>query len=233
MQEVHPIDVAHCIFAVSLSGGAAATLNLGQRKFHFDLGGLFESAAADMSKSGSVRSALSLAGSVADTLASQGLNQRSLAGSLSVVNWRMSVGGRSARSQRSFCGAASEFGAGQGQRGCDDVDFGFPSNTGSADTFASCESRMIRAGGSTSTHAADCVEQEDEDLQAEGHTVSLARGIADSNPQRPLGYLDRQFWRVLSINDGSELHDAVSGSGERAPAVESEQVGILKWLGWV
>lgn len=212
------------------------SLNLGQRKFQFDLGGLFASVAADMSRSGSIGGALSLAGSVAGSVASQGLNQRSLAGSLSVVNWRVSVGGRSARSQRST-GGASVFG-GANERGVydRDVDFGRPSNAGSAETFVSCRTRITRAGEGNFNDFADAdadADAEESGLQTLSNT-ELGIGVQDSNTPSPgASYLDRQFWRVLSINDGSELHDAVAGvEGVATQEAEVESVGILKWLGF-
>lgn len=213
--EVHPIDVAHCIFAVSISGGAAADFNLGQRKFQFDLGGLFASAAA--SRSGSMGGALSFGGSVA----SQGLNAQSHAGSVSAANWRVSLGGCSARSNRSL-GGWSLFEADKGGRS-DDREVGFrsrlPSSTGSADTFVSCRTTVTRAGEGTFKDYAAESEDKEGGLQVVG-SVESGQGVQD-----------RSYWRVLSINDGSELHEAVTGANKEA-SQEAEDVGILKWLGW-
>ena len=215
-QEVHPIDVAHCIFAVSISGGAAAELNLGQRKFRFDLGGLFTNTA---SRPGSLAGALSLAGSVA----SQGLNPQSHTGSMAAVNWRLSVGGCSVRSNRSLGGLFEA--CDQGRGGDREVDFrSLPSSTGSADTFVSCRTRVTRAG------EGNCKEHIGESGDDEGGLQAV--GLQDTDGQTAQGScVDRSYWRVLSINDGSELHEAVTGASEYVNR-EAENVGILKWLGW-
>jgi hypothetical protein len=225
LQKVHAIDVAHCIFAISLSGGAAASLNLGQRKFQFDLGELFPGAVAADSQAASAAGAVSLAGSVT----SQGCKQRSLADSAS-VNWRVSVGSQSARSQLSSPGPASGCGGGM-KRGSSHgrvLDLGSQENTGSAKTFVSCKSECTTAGEANTPTDSAVMEQPGQ------VGVDLANGIPRSHSNSPdASYLDGQFWNALSINDGTELHDAMSGNGDHVESEEDVDGGILNWLGWV
>lgn len=227
MQAVHSVDIAHSMFAVSLSGGAAVSLNLGQRKFHFDLGNLFASAAAQMSKTGSVASAISQGGSIASSVTSQAHGDRSLAGSLSVLNWRVSVGGRSARSQGSVDGLTSVFDGAD-----DELEFGLHSHSGSTDTFASCKTSHTRAHAGTFSEPTDADDHEQRIPAVRNNTFG-----SDTNSRATTGqertYLDRKFWRVLSINKDSELHNAVLGTRRGADTEEANHVGILKWLGWV
>lgn len=106
---MHALDVAHCVFALSLQGGAAARVNLGQAPFRFDLGAALAPAAGATHGRGGGGAA------DADELASV----VSSAGALSLGGgapgarpWRTSVGGESIRSSLSGHGAAAPEGGG-------------------------------------------------------------------------------------------------------------------------
>ena len=110
-----------------------------------------------------------------------------------------------------------------------DADFGcqLPSSTGSADTFISCTTRITRADeGAPGAFLADS-----EEIESGSQALSRTAVGQDSDESPQPQCVDSRYLRLLSINDGSELHDAVTGV-QRITNEEAADVGILKWLGW-
>eukprot|EP00892_Ulva_mutabilis_P001309 jgi/Ulvmu1/11179/UM072_0015.1 len=92
---MHALDVAHSLFAVSLQGGAAVRVNLGQAPFRFDLG---TALAPPAPRRGAGRSVAGDADDCASVASSAGALSLGGGAAGRARAWRASVGGGSARS---------------------------------------------------------------------------------------------------------------------------------------